>query len=133
MIEYYAQIKWAHIACATSTGSLFALRGLLMLAGSTLGMHAAVRYLSYTIDTALLTTALMLATMLHQVPFVQAWITVKIALVVVYIVLGSYALKRGATRRVRAGAFAAALATYGFIISIAVTHSPWGALSLLVQ
>ena len=52
-------------------------------------MFAPLRYLSYTIDTVLLTAALMLATILHQYPFVHAWLTVKVLLLVVYIVLGS--------------------------------------------
>ena len=34
-------------------------------------MAAPLRFLSYTIDTVLLTAALMLATILHQYPFVQ--------------------------------------------------------------
>ena len=71
-------------------------------------MAAPLRYLSYTIDTVLLTAALMLATMLHQYPFVHGWLTVKVLLLVVYVVLGSYALKRGATRTVRAWSFVAA-------------------------
>ena len=53
-------------------------------------MAAPLRYLSYTIDTVLLTAALMLATILHQYPFVHAWLTVKVLLLVVYVVLGSY-------------------------------------------
>ena len=35
---------------------------------------------TYTIDTVLLTAALMLATLLHQYPFVHAWLTVKVLL-----------------------------------------------------
>ena len=69
-----------------------------MLAGARWHMAAPLRYLSYTIDTVLLTAALMLATMLHQYPFVHGWLTAKVLLLVVYVVLGSYALKRGATR-----------------------------------
>jgi uncharacterized membrane protein SirB2 len=79
----------------------------------------------------LLTAALMLATVLHQYPFVHAWLTVKVLLLVVYVVLGSYALKRGATRVVRAWSFVAALSVYGFIISIARAHDPRGVFALL--
>ena len=80
----------------------------------------------------LLTAALMLATMLHQYPFVHGWLTAKVLLLVVYVVLGSYALKRGATRdRQGAGAFVAALLVYGFIISVARAHDPRGVFALL--
>ena len=69
--------------------------------------------------------------MLHQYPFVHAWLTVKVSLLVVYVVLGSYALKRGATRAVRGWSFVAALAVYGFIISVARAHDPRGVFALL--
>ena len=131
MIEFYAQIKWVHVAAVLSSGALFALRGAVMLAGARWYMAAPLRYLSYTIDTVLLTAAMMLATVLHQYPFVHAWLTVKVLLLVVYVVLGSYALKRGATRAIRARAFVAALLVYAFIISVARMHDPRGILLLL--
>jgi len=115
-----------HVAAVIVSGSLFAIRGTGVLAGASWPMFAPLRYLTYTVDTVLLTAALMLATLLHQYPFVHAWLTVKVLLLVVYIVLGTYALKRGRTRRVRAGCFAAALLVYLFIASVARAHQPWG-------
>ena len=85
-----------------------------------------MRALSWTIDSALLTSALMLITILHQYPFVHGWLTVKVCLLVVYIVLGVFALKRGHTRAMQVACFLGALAVYLFIISVARTHSPWG-------
>jgi uncharacterized membrane protein SirB2 len=126
MIEFYPEIRWTHIAAVLTSGGLFAMRGVAMLAGVRWYMAAPLRYLSYTIDTVLLTAAFMLATILHQYPFVHAWLTVKVSLLVVYVALGSYALKRGATRTVRAWAFAGALLVYGFIISVARAHDPRG-------
>ena len=99
MIEFYPQIKWVHVAAVIASGALFALRGTGVLAGAGWPMFAPLRYLSYTIDTVLLTAALMLATILHQYPFVHAWLTVKVLLLVVYIVLGTLALKRARTPR----------------------------------
>jgi len=64
MIEFYPQIKAFHIAFVVASVMLFAGRGGLVLAGSRWGMVAPVRYLSYAIDTALLTSALMLLTIL---------------------------------------------------------------------
>ena len=131
MIEFYPEIKWVHVAAVLASGGLFALRGIAMLGGARWYMAAPLRYLSYTIDTVLLTAAMMLATVLHQYPFVHAWLTVKVLLLVVYVVLGSYALKRGATRAIRARAFVAALLVYAFIISVARMHDPRGILLLL--
>jgi uncharacterized membrane protein SirB2 len=126
MIEFYAQIKWVHVAAVICSGLLFALRGTAQLAGARWTMAAPLRYLSYTIDTTLLTAALMLATILHQYPFVHAWLTVKVLLLVVYIVLGSLALKRGRTQAMRLNCFIAALLVYLFIASVARAHDPLG-------
>lgn len=131
MIEFYLQIKWVHVAAVLASGGLFAFRGAAMLAGARWHMAAPLRFLSYTIDTVLLTAALMLATILHQYPFVHGWLTTKVLLLVAYVVLGSYALKRGATPSVRRWAFAAALLVYGFIISVARAHDSRGVFALL--
>jgi uncharacterized membrane protein SirB2 len=133
MLEFHAQIKWVHIAAVIVSGSLFALRGAGTLAGAGWPMWAPLRYLSYTIDTVLLTAALMLATLLHQYPFVHAWLTVKVCLLVVYIVLGSLALKRARTHQARAWCYAASLAVFLFIVSIARAHHPLGVFARLTN
>ena len=133
MIEFYAQIKWVHVAAVICSGLLFALRGTAQLAGARWTMAAPLRYLSYLIDTTLLTAALMLATVLHQYPFVHGWLTAKVLLLIVYVVLGSYALKRGATPGVRARSYFAALLVYAFIISIARAHDPRGVFAMLAS
>jgi uncharacterized membrane protein SirB2 len=130
MAIYYGEIKWLHICCVLLSGSLFALRGLLMLNGSRLANNSVLARLSYVIDTALLAAAVLLAIIIRQYPFVQAWLTVKVALLAVYIVLGVFALRRGKTRWRRTGYFVAALAVYGFIISVAVMHDPRGAFAV---
>ena len=89
-------------------------------------MAAPVRYLSYTIDTVLLTAALMLLTILPGAMFANGWLTTKLVLVVVYVVLGTFALKRGRTSRVRAACYLAALLAFATIIGIALAHHPLG-------
>jgi uncharacterized membrane protein SirB2 len=102
MAALYPQIKLIHILAVILSGSLFALRGALTLAGSRLAQHSVPRRLAYAIDTVLLAAALMLTTIVHQYPFVQAWLTVKVLLLVVYIVLGrsrsSAAARRASAR-----------------------------------
>jgi uncharacterized membrane protein SirB2 len=126
MIEFYPQIKLIHITSVILSGSLFGLRGLLMLADNRFVNHIALRRLSWLIDTTLLASALVLVMILHQYPFVQTWLTAKVLLLVVYIVLGTFALKRGRSRRARAVCYFAALAVFLFIVSVAIAHSPWG-------
>lgn len=133
MLEFYPQIKWVHIATVIASGSLFALRGAGVLAGARWPMWAPLRYLSYTIDTLLLTAALMLVTLLHQYPFVHGWLTAKVCLLVIYILLGSLALKRARTRPARAWFYLAALAVFLFIVSIARAHDPLGILGRLAH
>ena len=126
MAEYYLALRHAHIGFALLSVSLFTVRGGLMLAQSP-HVHAAwLRYPSYLIDTLLLTCALMLMSVIHQVPLANGWLTMKVALVVAYVLLGSLALKRGRTRGSRAVAFLAALLTVGFLYSVARTHHPLG-------
>jgi len=131
MIEFYPEIKLVHVGAVMASGALFTTRGALMLARSPLASHAALRYLSYAIDSTLLTAALMLVTLLHQYPFVDGWLTAKVLLLVVYIVLGSLALKRGRTRSMRAGCYFAALCVYLYIVSIARAHDPRGVFAML--
>lgn len=133
MIEFYPQIKAVHIAAVMASGLLFLLRGGAVQFGAAWAMAVPLRYLSYSIDTVLLTAALMLATVLHQFPFVQAWLTVKVLLLVCYVVLGSFALKRGRTRAVRTSCWIAALLVYLFIVSIARAHQPLGIIALLMR
>jgi uncharacterized membrane protein SirB2 len=126
MIEFYSQIKLVHITCVVLSGSLFTLRGVMMLAGSVRVYHPALKYLSYLIDTTLLTAAVLLTLILHQYPFVQSWLTAKVLLLMAYIVLGVFALRRGRSRASRAAYFVAALAVFLFIVSIAIAHDPRG-------
>ncbi|QOW21713.1 MULTISPECIES: SirB2 family protein [Lysobacteraceae] len=129
MIEFYPQIKSIHIAMAITSGLIFALRGAGVLAGMRWPHWLPVRWTSYTVDTALLTAALMLLTMLPGAMFANGWLTVKLLLLVVYIVLGVFAIKRGRTRLAKAGFYVAALLTFGMVYSIARAHSPWGFLN----
>lgn len=67
----------------------------------------------------------------RQTPVTHDWLTVKLSLLVVYIVLGIFALRRGRTLRTRAACFVAALMTYLFMFSIARAHHPMGIIQLL--
>jgi uncharacterized membrane protein SirB2 len=133
MITFYLPIKTVHIVCVLASGGLFALRGLLLLNGRAWAMSAPMRYLSYSIDTVLLTAALMLATLLPSGVFANGWLAVKFALLVVYVGLGSFALKRGRSLRARWIFFIAALGVYAFMLSVARTHQPLGVLQFIFQ
>lgn len=126
MNAFYPQILWLHIGAVIASGSLFLLRGLLVQTGSRWGMAASVRYLSYTIDTVLLAAALMLVTILPRTMFTNGWLLAKLALLPVYIVLASFALKRGRTTEKRRIFLGAAMAVFAIMIGIARAHHPLG-------
>ena len=129
MVEFYLEIRAVHIGSVMTSGTLFLLRGLaLNLFGWRWALAWPLRYLSWTVDTVLLTAALMLMTIVHQYPVIDGWLTVKVVLLVPYIVLGYLAL-RGETRRVRLAAFAGAALTFLYIDSVARAHDPRGVLA----
>ncbi|HWJ05501.1 MAG TPA: SirB2 family protein [Steroidobacteraceae bacterium] len=129
MVEWYLQLRHAHITLAIVSVTIFTVRGLLMLAQSRHVQSPWLKYTSYTVDTLLLTAALMLTTIIHQYPFQASWLTTKVALLVLYVVLGVVALKRGPTLAIRASAFVAALLTVGFLFTVARAHHPLGILT----
>lgn len=127
MLEFYPQIKWVHIVCVLASGSLFALRGLLTQLGHAgAAQWEPVRWLSYAIDTTLLTAALMLVSILPGALFANGWLTTKLVLLVAYVVLATLALKRARTRRGRLAFFIAALVTYTWMLGVARMHHPLG-------
>lgn len=130
LIEWYPQLRIVHVTCAAISVSLFTLRGTWMLAESAMLQRRWVRIAPHVIDTILLGSAIALAVTIRQYPFLNAWLTAKLLGLVTYIVLGTIALKRGRTRCIRAGALAAALVVFAYIVGAAVQHSPLSWLAL---
>jgi uncharacterized membrane protein SirB2 len=126
MIEHYAILKMVHVACVAASGAFFAVRGFWMLRTPHRLAWRWVRVLPHAVDTMLLASAIALALAIRNYPGTHAWLTAKVAGLVAYVVLGSIAVKRGRTRGVRSAAFAAALVTYAYIVSVALTRSPAG-------
>ncbi len=118
----YLAVKYLHMTCAILSGSFFLLRGVWMLADSSLLQRRWVKTLPHGIDTLLLGSALVLVFWSGQYPFVQPWLTAKVLALVAYIVLGTVALKRGKTKGVRAFALLAALTVFAYILAVALTR-----------
>ena len=126
MEAFYLEIRTVHIGAVVISGILMLLRGFVRNAfNASWVMSWPVKSLSYTIDTVLLTAALMLATIIQQFPFVDGWLTMKVLLLVLYIVLG-YSALRGPNLKLRWANLAGAALVYGFIATIARAHSPLG-------
>jgi uncharacterized membrane protein SirB2 len=126
MIVFYSQIKWVHIIAVICSGSLFLVRGLLKINQQKLANASTLRYLSYAVDTVLLTAALMLLTILPSAMFANGWLWVKLVLLISYIVLGHHALHGAKSIKVTAAYLLAAVTVFLFMLSIALTHHPAG-------
>ncbi len=131
LATHYLQILHVHVASVILSGSLFGTRSLLRIANNPLANQRSLRILSYLIDTTLLVAAILLMLILHQYPFRNGWLTTKVLLLILYIGLGTIALKRARTPAGRVAAFLAALLVFGCIIGVALTHHPAGWLLLL--
>ncbi|MET3120436.1 putative membrane protein SirB2 [Oxalobacteraceae bacterium GrIS 2.11] len=117
----YQTIKYLHMSCVLLSGSLFVLRGIWMMRDSALRERLWVRVVPHCVDTVLLGSAVTLAIMSAQYPFQQNWLTAKLVALVIYIVLGAIALKRGTSKPIRVMAWLAALIVFGYIVAVAIT------------
>lgn len=120
----YWTFKYLHVGSVVASLALFFLRGLWMIAGSRRLQRRWVKVVPHLVDTVLLGSAIALAWLTAQYPLYQPWLTAKVYALIVYIILGSVALRHGRTLRIRVAAFAAALATFGYIVAVAATRSP---------
>jgi uncharacterized membrane protein SirB2 len=126
LAEHYLQLRTLHITCVVVSIALFVIRHALTLWGVNWRRSRAMRIMPHIVDSLLLLSAVLLAITIEQYPFVHGWVTVKVIALVTYIVLGMQALKPNRSLAVRRIAFMAAVIVFGFIVTVARTHSPWG-------
>jgi len=120
----HATLKALHIGSVVASYSLFFLRGVWMMRGSPLLEQRWVKIVPHVVDSVLLLSAITLAVLLRQYPFTAPWITAKVVALVVYIGLGTVALRRGRTRGARIAAWIAAQCVFGYIVAVALTRNP---------
>lgn len=120
----YTALKHLHILFAVISVTGFVFRGVLALMGSPLLQRPLLRRLPHINDTLLFAAGVALAVLTHQVPFVNVWITAKLAAVLVYIVLGFVALRNGLPAGLRLASGIGALVVAAYIVSVALTKNP---------
>ncbi len=133
LLAWYPQLKTLHVAVVLLSGALFAVRGAAVLRGRAWAMARPLRLASYGIDTVLLGAGLALWVALGLNPLREHWLAAKLLLLLLYIVLGSLALKRARRPAGRTLAYLAALATFAFMLSVARLHHPAGLFSRLLS
>jgi len=120
----YPTLKALHVGCVVLSYALFVLRGLWMLRLPQMLQQRWLRIVPHAVDTVLLGSAIGMAVTIRQYPFFAGWLTAKLMALLLYIVLGSIALKRGRTLKQRAAAWLAAQAVFLYIVAVALTRNP---------
>lgn len=126
----YLTMKYLHISFVTVSITGFCLRGFLLMQKSGLAARLReqrwFRLFPHINDTLLLLAALSLTILIGQYPFMNGWLTAKVFGLIAYIILGSLALKPGRSSRLRLAAGLAAVAVFGWIVSVALSKQPLG-------
>jgi len=125
-LAWVLPLRQLHVGLVLASGGLFALRGIAVLLSARWPMRRAVRVASVVIDSALLAAGMTLWTILQLNPLRDDWLGAKLVLLMVYIVLGSFALEQARQPMARAGFLLAALIVFATMLSIALTRHPLG-------
>ncbi|MDO4708899.1 MAG: SirB2 family protein [Pseudomonadota bacterium] len=138
MMEFYPQVKTVHVHLVMLSGLLFFIRGgAAALWDANWPRHVLLRYASYSIDSCLLAAAVMLLVALHRSGavaagfFANGWLVVKLLLLVLYVVLGIFAMRAKFKRIGRVTCYMAALLVFAFMYTVARLHHPLGVLLYL--
>jgi uncharacterized membrane protein SirB2 len=120
----YTVLKTVHVGCVAASYVLFVVRGAWMMRESAQLARRWVKTVPHIIDTVLLASAIALAVMSRQYPFVNGWLTAKVVGLILYVGLGMVALKRGKTRGGRIAAWIGAQGVFFYIVAVAFTRNP---------
>jgi uncharacterized membrane protein SirB2 len=127
----YLLIKSLHMFSALATISGFMLRGYWMMSQSDKLELRITRIAPHVIDTVFLLSGIAMVWLLQLDAFSQPWLLAKFAGLIVYVVLGTIAIKRGPTMQIRIIAFVSALAVFAYIVGVAISKSPASWLAVL--
>ncbi|OXY81395.1 SirB2 family protein [Oceanimonas doudoroffii] len=127
----YLAVKHAHMMFALISIVLFMLRAWLAVPSPARVSNKLLKILPHIVDTLLLLCGIWLAVQINQAPFGNSpWLTAKVVGLVLYIVVGTIAIKRGKTRQQRLAAALASIAIFAYIYGVAVSKSPLSWLAL---
>ncbi len=117
----YIGLKHLHMTCVALSGSLFVLRFIWRLQASALLQKKWVKIAPHAIDTCLLVSAISLALIAGINPLVQTWLAAKIIALVLYIALGTFAIKRAKNTSGQIISFILACMVFTYIILVAIS------------
>lgn len=117
----YATLLKIHLATVGISLALFVLRGVWRMLDSPMLGKTWVKIVPHVNDALLLAAAIGMLVAAGLNPLDHGWLMAKIIALLVYIALGTVALKRGETALQRTLAFAGALLVFGYIAMVAVS------------
>ncbi|SFI48186.1 SirB2 family protein [Nitrosomonas sp. Nm34] len=120
----YTVLKFIHVSSVIFSYLLFLTRGIWMIHSSAQLQQRWVKIMPHVIDTVLLTSAITLAVLIQQYPLADAWLTAKVAGLLLYIGLGITAFRFGKTYPIKVGAWIMAQIVFFYIVLVALTKNP---------
>jgi uncharacterized membrane protein SirB2 len=118
----YLALKHLHTTAAALSLIFFVVRAYWSVLASPTLQNKFVRIAPHVIDTVLLACGLAMA---FTIGFNQGWIWAKLIALVLYIVVGTMAIKRGKTPASRAVSALVAIAIFIYIVGVAIKQNPW--------
>lgn len=119
----YHALKHLHVTAAALSILFFVARAYWSVSESNMLNSKFVRITPHVIDTLLLVFGISLAGMLGA-GAAASWLYTKILLLIAYIAVGTYAIKRGPTPLHRGIAAIIAVLIFIYIIGVAINHNP---------
>lgn len=99
----------------------FFIRGIFMIKESELLQAKFTKIAPHIIDTVLLVSAIILATLSSQYPITHNWLSAKVVGLLIYIALGLWAFRFGKTKSKKILGWISALIVFVLIVVIART------------
>lgn len=120
----YPILKHLHMALATLAIAGFLLRGFWQFSGSALRHAPLTRTLPHVNDTLFLASGIALIHVLGLPWLELPWLHAKFAGLAAYIVFGMIAFRFARSTPARIAAFAAAVASFAYVVGAALARSP---------
>lgn len=110
-----------HISFVVLTFLSFTMRGYWMMNDSSMQGKRWVRIVPHIIDTGLLVSGVLLVYIMSLAVMEAEWLLTKIVALLIYIVTGTLALKRGRSKKIRIVFFIISLLVFSYIVFVAIT------------
>jgi len=119
----FLTLKTIHMCCALISFTGFLFRAYLMVIDSKWLNHKLILVTPHLVDTIFLLSGFSMAFVLNIGLFAQGWLTMKIFLLMFYLLFVGIALNRGKTKIIRIVSFFLAVFTFIYIVGIAVNKT----------